>query len=166
MQCFTAEDSTSTAFKNKPLWTNNYIFVLSEWELNSSPSASNLKYFKHKFNSHKKITNFFYGKSSSHINTDLDTPVITKNNSVTSLREMTLKIPSNKKDELDTEKLFHAIDFCPNLKEVWFKGSRGTGGQGHIFTFFKYHSNEAMAMIKGLGIYLSSVYGNKTIGPC
>ena len=57
-------------------------------------------------------------------------------------------------------KLFQSIDFVEDGSKVYFPDKRRTGSatSGHIFQYFKTLQDEAVVMIEGLEVYLSTVY--------
>ena len=163
--CFTAVSPDSIEYKARLLWTTRYIYVEPEYRLTASPDATKLEYFRLMFEQQRNASSRFVGRPSTALLENLDVKLVTKHHSITTLREMILNIRSTRQGTFFNTPLFHAVDFCPDLSQVWFQGNRGVGGQGHIFTFFKTLSSEAMAMMRGLGIYLTSIYSAEVVGP-
>ena len=161
---FKAVDEDSPEANTRPTWTRSYIYVESERDLSANPDAIRLKYFSSMIEQHKELVKRLEFKETSSIIGDLDAPLITRNNTVTSLRKLIMSLQVQH-GPAKSWQLFHAVDFCPDLSQAWISGSRGTGGQGHIFSFLNLCSNEAMSMVRGLGIYLIAMYGNNLIGP-
>ena len=88
-------------------------------------------------------------KKQFHINSNLKV----------SLRQLVLTIPKHQqRKDAKREALFHGFDFTMNSAEQWFEGSRGPGGAGHIFSYYKSNDGEAQRMIQGLGLYLATHY--------
>ena len=153
----------------RPFWSTRYIFSLSEWELAAIPDAATLKYFKTMVDRHTAQYNLMQNKTSITIRIDLDAPIYTETviGNRTTLREIILHLKSHREGPFKGSYLFHAVDFCPDLSKAWLKTGkyteRGTGGQGHIFSFLKPFTAEASAMIKGLGVYMIATYGKEII---
>ena len=83
-----------------------------------------------------------------------------------SMRQMILQIESNV-PKTKGAKIFQSIDFISNSKKAFFPYMKknGPGGEGYIFQFYHSMENEALAMIRGLGVYLAKIYSNEVISP-
>jgi hypothetical protein len=78
------------------------------------------------------------------------------------MRQLILSIKSTREGPLKGTPLFHAVDFISDSKEVTFqKNKKGPGGPGHIFSYYKTHRSEAVAMVRGLGVYIGKTFGKK-----
>ena len=77
----------------------------------------------------------------------------------TTLRKMILGIRSQDKNK-NNARLFQSVDYVEDGSKVYFPEDRKTGHatSGHIFQYFKTMQDEATVMIKGLGVYLATVY--------
>ena len=91
-----------------------------------------------------------------------------------SLREMIMKIPARNHGVTNRDgsafkpviPLFNGLDWTDDSSKQFFSdGKRGPGGRGFIFSYYSCNEKEALQMIKGLGIYLSRVYGRNVIRP-
>jgi hypothetical protein len=78
------------------------------------------------------------------------------------MRQLILSIKSTREGPLKGTPLFHAVDFISDSKEVTFqKNKKGPGGPGHIFSYYKTHRSEAVAMVRGLGVYIGKLLERK-----
>ena len=100
------------------------------------------------------------------IKVDIDKKVYTKAGRLLTLREMILLIKVHKTGETKGMSLFQSIDFTPNASRLYFNGRQGPGCAGHVFSFYKLVEQEAIQMIRGLGIYLLRIYGSLGIREC
>jgi hypothetical protein len=141
-----------------PSFTDRYIFVPSEAEVTAIPDEQTMLWYKEYLDKQKTHTECIQAKVSLNIVTDIDVKFFTEKKGYISLREMILDIKSQREDTKGV-RLFHSIDFCEDTSKTFFGNQRGAGGPGHIFSFYKLMTSEALGMVKGLGIYLSKVYG-------
>ncbi len=149
------------AFQKKVYWTTKMIFMLPQADTEAIPVAAKTKYFKEMIENQKDHLYTLAAQETVHITADLDEPLYFPNGEWTSLRDMILHIKSFRASPFKGSPLFQAVDFCSNLSNVWINGYKSSGGQGHIFSFFRFHAGEARAMIKGLGIYLAYHFGDE-----
>ena len=69
-------------------------------------------------------------------------------------------------DDIDYLPLFRSIDYVADTAKIWLHGTRGPGGAGYVVTFYDWTRKKAIPLIKGLGIYLSSIYGKTNLYRC
>lgn len=80
-----------------------------------------------------------------------------------SLRDMILRIKSTDPTKKGA-RLFQSIDFIEDASKVYFQHNKKNGPEceGHIFQYYQSMENEALAMVRGLGIYLNKEYGEES----
>lgn len=100
------------------------------------------------------------------ITVDIDKKIQTREGRLLTLREMILQIKVHKAGETKGMSLFQSIDFTPNASKLYFNGRQGPGCAGHVFSFYNMVCQEAVQMIRGLGIYLLRMYGSSGIREC
>ena len=69
-------------------------------------------------------------------------------------------------DDIDYLPLFRSIDYVADTAKIWLHGTRGPGGAGYVVTFYDWTRKKAIPLIKGLGIYLASIYGKTNLYRC
>lgn len=78
-----------------------------------------------------------------------------------SLRQLILSIPVKhdlEEDEEDYfEPLFHGFDFTSNSSDKWYDGTRGPGGSGYSFSFYRDNEGKAIQRIRGMAVYLAAL---------
>lgn len=163
----TFSNTISTQSSHFSEFTKRYIFVQSEQELLAIPDDNTMRWYKGYLERQETHTSALLGKYANGIHAHLDALINTKQGDYLSLREMILKIKSqNVNPKLFDANLFHGVDFCADTSKVYINGIRGPGGPAHIFSFYSALAPEALAMVKGLGIYLATKYGTRQIRPC
>ena len=84
-----------------------------------------------------------------------------------SLRQMILQIESNA-PKTKGAKIFQSVDYIHDGSKVYFPNMKKNGPkkEGYVFQFYQSMENEAIAMIRGLGVYLASSTLTKPYPSC
>ncbi len=110
---------------------------------------------------HKTYSKGLDGTFTDMFNISIDKEIKTLNHGRLSLRDMLLLIPISNKN---TKGLFLDVDATVTGESVYFReGRTGSGNIGHIISFLNSHKSAAMIMVRGLPLYLSTVYGEDTM---
>ncbi len=168
--------SPENSYVKNPIINFEDKFLFLEPEAKMPDYQSNLA-FKRLVDRQKVHSKNIQGSFYPWINCDIDRKMIKVNQQYVSLRQLILSIPvmqKNKSSEEDGqdeetkfEPLFHGIDYTSDSRDHFFEGNKGPGGAGHIFSYYNSNRGEALRMIQGLGIYLTTKFGHeKTIANC
>jgi hypothetical protein len=140
-----------------PLFYQRYLFIQQESTMVDVNSRLQCKHILSRQRSHLASIK---SKLMLSIDADMDRRIHTKEGGILSLREMILAMNNRQDgDTWDPLPLFHSIDFCPDTSKVWVGNSMGPGGPGHILTYYNVMEAEALQMIRGMGIFLGTIYG-------
>ena len=162
-EVFEPLSSHEKLFNKIPSFTHRFLFTPSE---NSMPDADSAKAYKKLVSRHHTHFTMLKASLATDIEKDIDNRILTDKGIFLSLREMILSIKSNQNGPTKGLRLFHSIDFTPDSSKIWFNGQKGPGGAGHVFSYYKQMSGEALQMMKGLGVYLANLYGSSPIAQC
>ena len=143
-----------------PHFTQKYLFAPLDHEHAEFPNDEALANHKTTIDRHAFHLDILEAKFTNSITGNLDRVINTRTGKKATLRELILSIKVQKPGVLHHSPLFHAVDFIRDSRSVSFhKNERGPGGSGHVFTFYKRNMEEAVSMIRGLGIYIGKVFG-------
>ncbi len=137
------------------------IFLPTEHLLNNTPNLVSV--YRTLKQRHATFSRGLDGEFSSMFTSSIDKIIHTPNHGSISMRDMVLSIPlrSSRNTPLP---LFLDIDATMPGQRTYFSGGRRNDGSvGHIFSFLGTHLDEARLMIRGLPIFLSALYGERTV---
>ncbi len=142
-------------------FSDRYIFMRNEKDI--SKESELFETFQLLVTRHKDKEDHVDGLVIDSIITDIDRNIHTKHFGTLTLRQMIYNITFTD-SEGEVKPLFFNIDKTFDGSSVWFKnGRKGTGGLGYILTYHIENSKKASMMVKGLPIYLSTVYGHRAV---
>ena len=143
-----------------PTYSGRYLFTPPEYTMPDTASSKDyMQLLKRQSFHNAKIVCAL----STDIEIDPDYAIITNKGILMTLRQMILKVKSHNKGDTKGLRLFHNIDYCINSKDLWMNGRKVPGGVAWVFTFYDNFEGETRRMIKGLGTYLSKIYGASPI---
>ena len=140
-------------------FTDYYLFVGREKEHKSDELAMIYSEMlgRHKF----RLTTIEITQVTSIIK-DIDRKVVTKDNSIMTIREMILNLTS-KEQKLVPCSIFLSVDFVAKADDMWFRNTKGKGGACYYLSHYSWDSGEATTIAKGLGRYLAHYYGMEAV---
>jgi Ulp1 family protease len=153
---------TSMTQPEFPMFTQKYLYAAAEHEHDQFPDEASIQNQKVMMDRHRIHFNALEAKFTTSISGSIDRMINTRTGKKASMRQLILSIKSTREGPLKGTPLFHAVDFISDSKEVTFqKNKKGPGGPGHIFSYYETHRSEAVAMVRGLGVYIGKIFGKK-----
>jgi Ulp1 family protease len=153
---------TSSIQPEFPQFTQKYLYAAAEHEHDQFPDEASIQNQKVMMDRHRIHFNALEAKFTTSISGSIDRMINTRTGKKASMRQLILSIKSTREGPLKGTPLFHAVDFIADSKDVTFqKNKKGPGGPGHIFSYYEAHRSEAVAMVRGLGVYIGKIFGKK-----